>query len=60
MSERVLQPPSDALVERRTIKLESAGRDWREIGFGLVAAFALVALFGIGMWAVLVLAEALF
>ena len=59
MSERVLQPSSDALVERR-VGSERVSRDWSEIGFGLVAAFALVALFGIGMWAVLVLVEALF
>ena len=60
MSERVLQPSSDALVERRATEFEPAGRDWRSIGFGLAAAFSVVALYGIGIWAVAVLVEALF
>ena len=60
MSQSPLEVPSDVLVERRAIKAEPAGRDWRSIAFGLVAAFALVALFRIGIWAVALLAEALF
>ena len=60
MSQTALQVPSDALVERRATEFEPAGRDWRSIGFGLAAAFSVVALYAIGIWAVAVLVEALF
>ena len=60
MSESALQARSEAQSERRTIASKPAGRDWKAIGFGLAAAFALIALYGIGIWSVVVLVEALF
>ena len=60
MSTGALETRSEALSERRTITSEPAGRDWNAIGFGLAAAFAVIALYGIGVWSVVVLVEALF
>ena len=57
MSDEVFQR-SDSLLERAEVETES-GRDWVGIGIGLAAAFALVAIFVAGMWALVVLVEAL-
>jgi hypothetical protein len=57
-SERVLQH-SDALLGGRAVRTESRSRDWAEIGVGLASAFALIAIFTAGVWAVVVLAQAL-
>jgi hypothetical protein len=38
---------------------ESSARDWAQIGINLVAAFALVGLGVVGIWAALVLMEAM-
>jgi hypothetical protein len=42
-----------SVVERQAV--EPAGRDWAEIGLGLVAALALVGIGAAGIWAVVVL-----
>jgi hypothetical protein len=59
MSEDVGPGGSDTVVERRIVRTEPAGRNWAEIGIGLAAAFALIAMYGAGMWAIWVVAEAL-
>ena len=46
-------------LEPGAAKTESSGRNWAEIGVGLAAAFALIAIFCAGLWAVLVIAQAL-
>ena len=46
-------------LERRAVRTESSGRNWAEIGVDLAAAFALIAIFCAGVWAVVVLAQAL-
>jgi hypothetical protein len=46
-------------LERRAVRIESSGRNWAEIGVGLTAAFALIAIFCAGVWAVVVLVQAL-
>ena len=46
-------------LERRVARTESSGRNWAEIGVGLAAAFALIAIFCAGVWAVVVLVQAL-
>lgn len=46
-------------LERRAVRTESSGRNWAEIGVGLAAAFALIAIYGAGVWAVVVLVQAL-
>jgi len=46
-------------LERRAVGTESSGRNWAEIGVGLAAAFALIAIYCAGMWAVVVLVQAL-
>lgn len=48
---------SDAL-ERAAVTTESSGRDWAGNGLGMAGAFALVAIFCAGMWAIVVLVEA--
>jgi len=48
-----------SVVERRAKTLEPAGRDWAEIGLGLVAALALVGIGAAGIWAVVVLVSSL-
>ena len=58
MSDEVFQR-SDSFLERPEVETESSGRDWVGIGIGLAAAFALVAIFVAGMWALVVLVEAL-
>jgi len=58
VSDEVFQR-SDSLLERPEAGTESSGRDWVGIGIGLAAAFALVAIFVAGMWALVVLVEAL-
>ena len=58
MSDEVFQR-SDSLHERPEVGTEPPGRDWVGIGIGLAAAFALVAIFVAGMWALVVLVEAL-
>jgi hypothetical protein len=49
----------DMPLERRAVRTESSGRNWAEIGVGLAAAFALIAIYCAGMWAVVVLVQAL-
>jgi hypothetical protein len=49
---------SEGLLERRAVRTESSGRDWAGIGVGLAGAFALVAIFGAGVWALVVLVTA--
>ena len=51
---------SDALLEREAVTTAPAGRDWSAIGVGLAAAFAVIALYVVGVWAVVILAQALF
>ena len=48
-----------SVVERRAVTVEPPGRDWTEIGLGLVAAFALTGIGAAGVWAVVVLIGAL-
>ena len=56
--ERVFQH-SDAVLGGRAVRSESPDRNWAEIGIGLAAAFALIAMYSAGMWALVVLGEAL-
>ena len=58
MSDDVFQR-SDLLLERPTVGAKAPGRDWVGIGVGLASAFALLAIVLAGVWAVVVLAEAL-
>jgi hypothetical protein len=46
-------------LERGAVRTELSGRNWVEIGVGLASAFALVALLCAGVWAVVVLVQAL-
>ena len=48
-----------SVVERRAVTVEPSGRDWTEIGVGLVAALALVGIGAAGIWGVVVLVSAL-
>ena len=57
MNERLFQR-SDALLEHRTARAESYGRDWAGIGVGLAGAFALVAIFVAAIWALVFLLTA--
>ena len=50
---------SDALLGVRAVTTESSGRSWAEIGIGLAAAFAVIAMYSAGIWALVVLGEAL-
>jgi hypothetical protein len=50
---------SDAVLGGRAVRSESSGRNWAEIGIGLAAAFALIAMYSAGIWALVVLGEAL-
>ena len=50
---------SDLLLERPTAGTQASSRDWVGIAVGLAAAFALLAIVLAGVWAVVVLAEAL-
>ena len=50
---------SDALLERRSATTEPPGRNWGAIGLGLVAAFAVIALYVVVIWAVVILVQAL-
>ena len=56
MSSEVFQR-SDALLEREAVT-EPSGRDWAGIRVGLVAAFAVIALYVVGVWAVVILVQA--
>jgi len=47
------------VLYRRAVRTESSGRDWAAIGIGLVAALALIAIYGAGVWAIVVLGQAL-
>jgi len=47
-----------SVVERRGVTVEPSGRDWAEIGVGLVAALALVGICAAGIWGVVVLVSA--
>ena len=58
MSSGVLER-SDAPLELKAVTTEPSGRDWAGIGLGLAAAFAVIALYVLGIWCVLVLVEAL-
>ena len=46
-------------LERGAVRTESSGRNWAEIGVGLAAVFALIAIYSAGVWAVVVLVQAL-
>jgi hypothetical protein len=46
--------PGEAIVER-----QRSGRDWTAVGIGLAAALAVVGLYAITIWAVVVLIQAL-
>ena len=46
-----------AIVEIAAEATEPSGRDWAGIGVGLAAAFALIAIFLAGTWALVVLVE---
>ena len=48
-----------SVVEGRAVTVETPGRDWAEIGLGLLAAFALAGIGAAGIWAVIVLGSAL-
>jgi hypothetical protein len=50
---------NDVPLAQAAVRPESSGRDWGEIGIGLVSAFALIAIFTAGVWAVVVLGQAL-
>lgn len=56
MSDEVFQR-SDSLLEHAAVRSGSSGRDWAEIGVGLAAAFALIAILLAALWALVVLAE---
>ncbi len=58
VTSRVLQR-SGALFEQEAVTTELSGRDWAGIGIGLAAAFAVIAIYVVGIWAVVVLVEAL-
>lgn len=45
-------------LEPAAMTTETSGRDWAAIGVDLAAAFALIAIFCVGMWAVVILVEA--
>jgi hypothetical protein len=47
------------LLGDRGVRTESSGRDWAGIGIGLVGALAAIAMYVAGIWAVVVLVEAL-
>jgi len=49
----------DAPLARPSVTTEPSGRNWAEIGVGLAAAFALIAIYSAGVWAVVVLVQAL-
>ena len=53
-----LSQRNELLPEHPADAAQPSGRDWAGIGVGLAAAFALVATFLAGMWAVVVLVEA--
>ena len=57
MSSEVFQR-SAALLEREAVTTEPSGRNWAGIAVGLVAAFAVVALYVVGVWAVVILVQA--
>jgi hypothetical protein len=48
-----------SVVDEPSVTAEPTGRDWGEIGLGLVAAFALIGIGSAGIWAVVVLVGAL-
>ena len=50
---------SNALLELDVVTTEPSGRNWAEIGLDLAAAFAVIALYVVGVWSVVVLVEAL-
>jgi hypothetical protein len=56
VSDEVFQR-SDSLLEHAAVGSDSSGRDWAEIGVGLAAAFALIAILLAALWALVVLAE---
>ena len=51
--------PREFVEHRATVNVEPAGREWKAIGVGLIAAFALIDLYVAGVWAIWVIAEAL-
>ena len=57
MSDGVFQ--GRELLLDRAVRTESSGRTWAEIGIGLVGAFAAIAMYVAGIWAAVVLVEAL-
>jgi len=49
----------DTQRDRRSTATEPSERNWAEIGIGLAAAFALIAIYCAGTWAVVVLLQSL-
>jgi hypothetical protein len=50
----------DAPLAHPSVSTEPSGRrDWGAIGFGLAGAFALIGIFCAGIWAIVVLVQAL-
>ena len=58
MSSGVFQR-SEEVLKRQSVRTEPSGRTWNAIGVGLAAAFVLIGLYGIVIWAIVVLAQAL-
>lgn len=50
---------SDALPGGRSATTEPSGRNWGAIGVGLAAAFAVIAIYVVAIWAVVILVQAL-
>jgi hypothetical protein len=57
MSSGVFQR-SDAPVERKAVTTKPSGQNWAGIGVGLAAAFAVIALYVVGVWTVVILVQA--
>jgi hypothetical protein len=49
---------SDVLLEHEATATGSSGRNWSAIGVGAAAAFAVTALYVVGVWAVVILVQA--
>jgi hypothetical protein len=50
---------SDALLGSRSATTEPSGRNWGAIGVGLAVAFAVIAIYVVAIWAVVILVQAL-
>ena len=56
MSDEVFQR-TDSRLQHAAVGTDSSHRDWAEIGIGLAAAFALIAILLAALWALVVLVE---